>query len=156
MPSIAVVKSSTLLDLVSKTTDAGVATDRTFGPEGFSLPGVAKWVDRSGGIPVGFPALTLSVRAPSNSGQVYRVQAKLVSPTLEPASASTSLRTKAYELTANLEFMLPNRSTREEREAFLSSLVGLLSTSIAASDGDPVEVTGSPIIPAVLDFEPSY
>lgn len=158
MPAIADIKSATNLSGKVLTQDAAVAGNVTLSPEGFIQPGVAKWVDRSGGIPIGFPTLTLSIRAPSRDSRVTRVQAKFVKPILEQTSPSTSTgiqpaATKAYELTANLEFLLPDRSALEERQLFFSQVKALLFSEMAASDGDPEVLTGSPIPAAVLNYE---
>jgi hypothetical protein len=161
MPAIADVKVSSLISPTHLTTSATVGVDKTFSPEGFILPGVAKWVDRSGGIQIGYPALTLSVRAPTKQSRVTRVQAKLVVPTLEVTSPSTMTGiqpapTKAYDCTANLEIMLPERSTLAERNALLSYLVSLLATTITASDAAPSDATGSPLVPAIQNMEGVY
>lgn len=161
MPAIADIKVSSILATTHSTTSATVGVDRTFSPEGFSLPGVAKWVDRSGGIQIGFPTLTLSVRAPTKESRITRVQAKLVVPTLEVTSPSTATGiqpapTKAYDCTANLEVMLPERSTLAERTVLFNNLLSLLCTTIQASDALPTDATGSPLIPAILNMEAVY
>jgi hypothetical protein len=161
MAAIADIKVSSILSPTHLTTSATVGVDRTFSPEGFILPGVAKWVDRSGGIQIGYPAFTLSVRAPTKQSRVTRVQAKLVLPTLEVTSPSTMTGiqpapTRAYDLTANLEIMLPERSTAAERLVLLNNLASLLATTITASDAAPSDATGSPLINAINNMEGVY
>lgn len=161
MPAIGSIKTSSILSATELTTSATVGVDKTFDPEGFNLPGVAKWVDRSGGIAIGFPALTLSVRAPTKGSRVYKVTAKLVLPTLEQTSASTATGiqpapTKAYDCTCVMEFMLPERSTLTERNALLSHVRSLFATTITASDAAPSDSTGSPLAAAVANFDPPY
>jgi len=161
MPAIADIKLSSILSTTHLTTSATVGVDKTLSPEGFTLPGVAKWVDRSGGIAIGYPALTLSVRAPNKASRITRVQAKLVVPTLEQTSASTSTGiqpapTKAYDCTMNLEFMLPERSTLAERTALFNLACSLFASTITASDAAPSDSTGSPLSAAVLSGEPVY
>lgn len=148
---------------VLTTTSATIGVDVTakFDPEGFSLPGVAKWVDRSGGIAIGYPSLTLSVRPPTKASRVYKVTAKLAIPTLEVTSPSTASGiqpqpTLAYTCAAHVEFLLPERSTRNERTILLSKFMALFATIISASDGVPTDSTLSPLRLAVLDFDPPY
>lgn len=45
----------------------------TFSPVSIDAAGIAKWVDRVGGISIGFPTVTLSVREPSKSSRAYKV-----------------------------------------------------------------------------------
>lgn len=161
MPAIADIKLSSIIAPTHLTTSATVGVDKTLSPEGFTLPGVAKWVDRSGGIAIGYPALTMSVRPPSKDSRITRVQAKLVVPTLEQTSASTSTGiqpapTKAYDCTMNLEFMLPERSTLLERTALFNLACSLFATTITASDASPSDATGSPLSAAVLNGEAVY
>ena len=161
MSAIAAVKTSSILGATEITTSATVGVDKTFDPEGFILPGVARWCDRSGGIAIGYPRFSLSVRPPTKVSRVYKVTAKLVLPTLEQTSASTSTGiqpapTKAYDCTCMMEFLLPERSTLAERNALLSHVRSLFITTITASDALPSDATGSPLITAVANFEPPY
>jgi hypothetical protein len=103
----------------------------------------------------------MQVRPPTKESRIYKVTAKLVVPTLEQTSPSTATGiqpapTKAYDVTAILEFMLPERSTRPEREYLLSYVKSLLAATIAYSDNSNQETTASPVISAVLDFEQPY
>lgn len=161
MPAIASVKTSSLIGSLETTTSATVGVDKTWDPEGFKLPGVARWVDRSGGIAIGYPAFTLSVRAPTKASRIYRVTAKVILPTLEQTSPSTATGiqpqpTKAYDCTCVMEFMLPERSTLAERNALLSHVRSLFATTIQASDAAPSDSTGSPLPAAVASFDPPY
>jgi hypothetical protein len=164
MPAIAAVKTSSILTNVGVTSSATVSVDKTFDPEGFKLPGVARWVDRSGGIEVGYPSLDLSVRPPpvrTNGERMYKVTANLRIPTLEVTSPNTMTGiqpapTLAYACSARVEVMLPARSTLAERTALFSHLKSLFEDTINASDASPTDSTGSPIKAAVLNFDPPY
>lgn len=100
MPAIASIKTSSILASTESTSSATVSVDKTFDPEGFIAPGVARWVDRSAGVAVGFPYLSLSVRPPKKASRIYRVTAKLGLPTLETVGNAyngiTPGPTKAY------------------------------------------------------------
>jgi hypothetical protein len=141
--------------------DAAIGVSRTYDPEGFSLPGVARWVDRSGGIAIGYPAITMSVRPPTKASRVYKVTVKVVLPTLEQTSASTATGiqpapTKAYDCTGIMEFLLPERSALWERDALFDTMVSLFATTITASDAVPSDLTGSPLKAAVENFDPPF
>ena len=159
------LNASTILDLslAVKTTSATIGVDRFFAPLGFdrSQPGVAKWCDRSGGIPVGYPTFTLSVREPTKASNIYKVTAKMDLPTLEQTSPSTATGiqpapTKAYSCQANLEFLLPNRSSLAERQALLRAVASLFHATINANDDSPTNPSNSPVIAAVETFEPVW
>jgi hypothetical protein len=163
LAAIAPVLTAVGLDLANplKTTDANVAASTTFAPEGFKQAGVAKWVNRSGGIAIGYSAFTQSIRPPTQASRIYKVTQKLVIPILEQTSPSTSTGiqpapTKAYDLTCIMDWMLPERSTRTERLALFNYVQSLMFRTITASDGSPSTNTGSPVESAVLDFEDVY
>lgn len=87
--------------------------------------GLARWVDRSGGVALGYPAVTFTMREPSKSSRTFKVSAKVVIPVLEQTSASTATGiqpapTLAYNLLANLEFVMPERSTLAQRKDLLA------------------------------------
>jgi len=156
------VGDQTVSVLSALTNSATVATDGSFSPGGILLPqGIARWVDRRGGIPDGYPSFTFSLRTPTRTSKVFRVQGKFVYPVLESdlgpaASGITPGPTKAYDLTANLEFLIPDRCTAADRQVFLSYVVGLMVLKLQASDLSPTQLTGSPMVPAILDLEGVY
>lgn len=161
MPAIAAMKLSSILAATLSTTSATVGVDKTFDPEGFILPGVARWVDRSGGIAIGYPSVSLSLRPPSKVSRVFKVTVKVALPTLDITSPSTMTGiqpqpSKAYECLCVMEFMLPERSTLAERSNLLSYVHSLFATTIQASDASPTDLTVSPLIPAVANFDPPY
>lgn len=163
MSAIAAVKLSGIVDhaLARLTTSATVGADSTLNPEGISPQGIATWVDRSGGIAIGYPRLTMSVRPPTKASRVYKVTVKLVLPTLEQTSASTATGiqpapTKAYDCSCIMEFFLPERSTLLERQTLYSRVATLFARTVNASDGNPTDVTGTPLETAVTTFENVY
>lgn len=161
MPAFGDIKTSSLFSGTTFTDSATIGVDRTLSPMGYVSPGIAKWVDRAGGIPVGYPSLTMQVRPPSQASRNYKVSVKLALPTLEQTSPSTAsgiqpAPTKAYDCSAILEFILPERSTFAERAVLINNLLHLLSNTVNASDNVPTDNTGSPIRNAVLNFEPPY
>lgn len=95
----------------------------TFGPAGIDANGVAKFADRSGGIPVGYLTVDISLRSPSPKSleKMYLVTARTVTPVLEVTSPSTSTGiqpapTVAYKLIAETKYWMPERSTLQNRK----------------------------------------
>jgi hypothetical protein len=160
MSALAAVKLSSIIDhaLARLTTSATVGVDSTLNPEGINSSGVAAWVDRSGGIAIGYPRLTLSVRPPTKASRVFKVSCRLALPTLEQTSPSTATGiqpapTKAYDCSCVMEFFLPERSTLAERQKLFSMIASLFARLVNASDGAPTDATGSPLEVAVTTFE---
>jgi hypothetical protein len=176
MSALAVIKPSSILGTAADaaagnypaiySTSATVSVDVSSAgspgnlePDGFvTQTGVAKWVDKSGAYPIGWPSFSMSVRPPVKTSRVTRVFAKYVSPTLEVTSPSTSsgiqpAPTKAYDAICNIEFVLPERMTLAEREAFYSRVLSLMVARVQATDGAPSDATGSPLPPAVLKLD---
>lgn len=111
-----------------------VPVNRTFAPVNIDPAGVAKLADRSSGIAIGFPILTMSVRSPNKGSKTYKVVGKLVTPILEVTAPSTSTGiqpapTKAYDLLATIEFVLPERSTALERANLLALMKNFLANA---------------------------
>lgn len=167
MSALASMKLSSILAATELTTSATVADDKTFDPEGFVAPGVARWVDRSlsttnpTGVAIGYPSVTLSVRSPTKASRMYKITVKLDLPTLDVTSPSTMsgiqpAPSRAYSCQAILEVMLPERSTAVERAALLSYFRSLFVTTITASDGSPSTATVSPVIAAINSYEKPY
>lgn len=114
----------------------GVATpvNHTFNPVNIDSAGIARWADRAGGIALGFPTVTFAVRSPSKTNRNYKVTAKVVTPVLEVTSPSTATGiqpapTKAYDLFATVEFVLPERSTLAQRKDLLAYMKNFLAHS---------------------------
>jgi len=112
--------------------------NHTFAPVNIDASGIAKWADRSGGIAIGFPTVTYSMRSPNKTSRNYRLTAKVVVPVLEQTSASTSTGiqpapTKAYDLLCNVDFVLPERSTLGQRNDLLAYVKNLLGNATLSS-----------------------
>lgn len=99
---------------------------------------IAKWADRSGGIAIGFPKLTMSLSEPSAARRSYKLTLKVVTPVLEVTSPSTATGiqpapTKAYDLISSHEFVLPERSTLAQRRDLLAFASNLLANAAVVS-----------------------
>jgi len=106
----------------------------SFAPVTIDAQGVARFADRSGGIALGFPVLSMSLRNPTRDSRNYKLTARVVVPTLEVTSPSTSTGiqpapTKAYDCLANIEIILPERSTLQERKNVQAYVKNLFSNA---------------------------
>lgn len=112
-----------------------VPANHTFSPVNIDSTGIAKWADRSGGIALGFPVVTLSLRSPTKASRNYKLTAKVVTPVLEVTSPSTATGiqpapTKAYDLLATIDIVLPERSTALQRNDLLAYLKNFLANAV--------------------------
>jgi hypothetical protein len=126
---------------------AGTPVNHTFSPQPDVMSNVARWVDRSGGIALGYPLATLSMKMPTAKGsRVYRVVAKLVTPVLEVTSPTTVTGiqpgpTLSFNLIASSEFVLPERSTLQQRKdlfAMFKDFLGDAVLTAAIENFEPV------------------
>lgn len=112
-----------------------VPANHTFSPVNIDSTGIAKWADRSGGIALGFPVVTLSLRSPTKASRNYKLTAKVVTPVLEVTSPSTATGiqpapTKAYDLLATIDIVLPERSTALQRNDLLAYFKNFLGNAV--------------------------
>lgn len=120
--------------------------NHTFNPVNIDQAGVAKWADRSGGIALGFPVVTFSLRNPSKTSRNYKVSAKVVVPVLEVTSPSTATGiqpapTLAYNMTGTIDMILPERSTlgqRDDLRAYMKNVLGHAVLTAAAQSFESV------------------
>ncbi|YP_010769651.1 coat protein [ssRNA phage SRR6960803_9] len=96
--------------------------------------GVAKWQDTSGGIAVGFPTITASLREPikGSKSPVYKATIKIVYPVLETVSNSTysgiaPAPTKAYDCVGTVELLLPERAVLQDRKNLRAYVANVLT-----------------------------
>lgn len=126
---------------------AGTPVAHTFAPESI-IAELATWTDKVTGIAVGYGYITQSIRKPmkGSTSKQYKVTHKVWVPTLEVTSPATGTGiqpapTKAYECAAILEWLLPERSTQQERKHIFAFVKNFIATSIpkvAVEDLEPV------------------
>lgn len=121
------------------TINDGAATPvaHNFTPSGIKGD-IAKYEDRIGGISVGYPQITISSMAPSKTSRLYKVRAQVVLPVLENTSGTASngftpAPTKAYDLRADMTFMLPERSTLQNRKDLFAFAKNLAAQAVMTS-----------------------
>lgn len=110
----------------------------SFVPVIVDAAGVAMYEDRILGISIGFPKITASVRRPVKGSANYRVVQKITVPVMEVTAPSTSTGiqpapTKAYDMRANVEFILPERCTLQDRKDLLAYVKNLLAHATTLS-----------------------
>lgn len=158
MSALADVKLSTIATGVIKTSSATVGTDVTYAPEGWKPGNVASWVNRAGGIPLGYPRLTFQLRPPTRESRVYKISTKMFYPVLETVDPATGIfgPKLAYDLQVHFDCLIPERATSADRLAVLALVRSLLALTITASDDAPSDSTGSPLIGAITNLEDVY
>jgi hypothetical protein len=112
----------------------------TFAPVTIDSSGVAKWADRSGGISIGFPQLTYSIKSPTKDSRSYKLTAKVTLPVLEQTSPSTATGIQpapmvAYSLIGNIELVLPERSTLGDRNDLVAFVRNYLANAAVITAG---------------------
>lgn len=102
--------------------------NKTFAPKDCT-PQLATWSDRSSGISIGQPHLTLSV---IESATVNKISGKIMLPVLETTSTDgvagyVAAPKVAYQSMAKFELILPHRASLQNRKdtlAFLKNFLG--------------------------------
>lgn len=107
----------------------------TFKARRIDSNGVAKYQDISGGIAIGYPSVLISSREPTNGSAMYKVKCNVELPVLETISGSTYAGVQpapqlAYVLRANMEFILPARSTQAVRKDLLAYTKNTLALAV--------------------------
>lgn len=121
----------------------------TFNPAGPDESGTSYLYDRSGGIAIGFPEVSISLRPPvrarngkgstlRSNERVYRAVLAIRVPTMDITSPSTGTGiqpapSKAYDTVVKIEFILPERTTTQNRKDILAYAKNLLGHAIAVS-----------------------
>jgi len=95
--------------------------------------GVAKFQDIASGIAVGFPTILVSLREPVKGSKIpmYKAVLKWIVPKMEVVNASTyngitPAPTKAYDVTATMEILIPERSVTQDRKDLVAYITNTL------------------------------
>lgn len=96
---------------------------------------LVRYDDRSGGIILGFPRVSISNRMPNKSAKTYKVTLKIELPVLEQTSASTATGiqpapTLAYTCLGVVDLVFPERATLAERKDTLAFVKNFLSNAV--------------------------
>jgi hypothetical protein len=111
----------------------------TYAPAGISGP-IAYYADRSGGIPVGYFTLDISLRPPSpqSTEKMYLATFRIKTPILEQTSPSTATGiqpapTVGYTPICEMKFWLPERSTLQNRKDLRAFAKNLLADAVVTA-----------------------
>lgn len=113
---------------------AGTPVAHSFTPSGIA-GAIASYDDRVGGISVGFPHITISSVSPTKTSRMYKARVKVVLPVLENISGTASngfapAPTKAYDLQFDGTFILPERSTLQNRKDLFAFVKNLMANAV--------------------------
>lgn len=125
---------SNIAPIVIETSVGGNAKTYTFGPNGFPAKDLSEYFERSGGVPVGYPRVHITVRR-ATSSQDPKVTVQLDVPTLAETSPSTGtgiapMPSRAYNCIGKMEFFIPRFSSAAERDVLLQLVQGLAESSV--------------------------
>lgn len=119
-----------------------VPVAHTFNPNSGdgNVPGVSviSYEDRSGGVIVGFPVITVSTRKPSKQLKNHKLVLTIKVPVLDNLTNSTTsgilpAPSVAYDVMAKVEFILPERSTLPSRKDLLAYVKNFLANGLVTS-----------------------
>lgn len=123
----------------------GTPVNKTFSPISAD-PGLATWKDRTAGIALGMPTVTLGTRLSNGTEGSFKTTARVILPVMEVISGSdggyTPAPKVAYQMLANLEIVCPNRSVLQNRKDIKAFIKNLLLDAVMTN--------------AVENFEPVF
>lgn len=126
--------------MASITINDGQATPvaHTFDPSGLDRNGVSLYHDRSGGVPLGFPKVSLNLSGGNGQTSMYRVKANIDVPVLKQVSGSTPAGYSPgpsidYVVRGHMEFVIPSQSSAADRADILAYAKDLLAAAVVTS-----------------------
>lgn len=122
---------------------ASTPVTHTFNPSKIDSNGVATFQERVSGVPVGFPTITWSVRAPVNgsTSATYKVTGRLTQPKVITTTDTSgkSVTSVDYQNLGSIELVFNERSTKQERTDLRVMLSNLLKNAAIVSAVDDLE-----------------
>jgi len=110
---------------------ASTPVTHVFSPIGIDASGVATFKERTSGVPIGYPALTVSMRDPVGTSPVYRGKIQLSLPqTVTTTDTSGKAATSVdYTLVATLDIQIPVKSTLQNRKDLAKLMANALNNA---------------------------
>lgn len=110
-----------------------------------SLNDFESWSDKTSGITIGQPSLTLSIRRPSKNLRSNKIRLQIATPTLEVTAPSTTTGYQpapkvAYTTLATVDIICPDRNTLAERKDILAFVKNALSNAHVVSAVENAEM----------------
>lgn len=98
----------------------------------------AKYVDRVTGITLGYPVVTFQTSQPGKQSTMSKVRFKIAMPVMEVVNAATyngitPAPTKAYDMTFDGTFFLPQRSTLQDRKHIRAFVKNILADALVTA-----------------------
>lgn len=111
----------------------------TFYPSKIDANNIATFNERVSGVPVGYPTVTWSLRAPTVQSPAYKLVGKLTQPKVITTTDTTGKTVTSVDYTniGTIDLVVSSRCTKQERKdlrVLLSNL--LLNASIVSSVDD--------------------
>lgn len=105
--------------------------NHTFAPSKIDANNVATFQERVSGVPVGYPTLTWSLRAPTAQSKTYKLVGKITQPKVIVTTDTSGKAVTSVDYTniGTLELVFSEKSTKQER----TNLRALLSNSLTVA-----------------------
>nr|APG77118.1 hypothetical protein [Changjiang levi-like virus 3] len=121
----------------------GAATPvaHTFSPTKIDANNIATFQERVSGVPIGYPTITWSVRAPTKGSSTYKVTGKLTQPKVIDVTDTSgkSVKTVDYTNLATIELVVSEKSTKQERKDLRTLASNALLNTLLVASADDLE-----------------
>jgi len=120
---------------------ASTPVTHTFSPTKIDANGIATFEERVSGVPIGYPTITWSVRAPTKGSSTYKVTGKLTQPKVVDVTDSSGKTVKTVDYTnlATIDLVVSNKSTKQERKDLRVLVANALNNALLVTSADDLE-----------------
>lgn len=120
---------------------AATPVTHTFSPTKIDANGIATFEERVSGVPIGYPTITWSVRAPTKGNSTYKVIGKLSQPKVIDVTDTSgkTVKTVDYVNLATVDLVVSNKSTKQERKDLRVLMANALANALLVTSADDLE-----------------
>lgn len=120
---------------------AATPADHVFTPDRIDSSGVATFKERVSGVPIGYPTLTSSVRAPAGGSTTYKLGQRLTMPKVVTTTDVTGkiVTSVDFQDLVDVSFVLSEKGDTQGRKNLRVLLANWLLSAQAAAVIDNVE-----------------
>jgi phosphoribosylformylglycinamidine (FGAM) synthase PurS component len=120
---------------------ASTPVDHVFSPTRIDANNIATFQERVSGVPIGYPTITWSLRAPTKGSSTYKVTGKLTQPKVIDVTDTSgkTVKTVDYVNLATVDFVFSEKSTKQERKDLRTLMSNLLINAVMAASADDLE-----------------
>lgn len=120
---------------------ASTPVDHVFSPTRIDANNIATFQERVSGVPIGYPTITWSLRAPTKGSSTYKVTGKLTQPKVIDVTDTSgkTVKTVDYVNLATVDFVFSEKSTKQERKDLRVLMSNLLINAVMAASADDLE-----------------